>query len=29
VKVFYTGGLPLALESEVEVCPNLVLEGLL
>ncbi len=29
VKVFYTGGLPMALEGDVEVCPNLVLEGLL
>lgn len=29
VKVFYTGGLALALEGDVSVCPNLVLEGLL
>ena len=29
VKVFYTGGLPLALGDEAEVYPNLVLEGLL
>lgn len=29
VRVYYTGGMPLALDADVERCPNLVLEGLL
>lgn len=29
VQVFYTGGIPLNLSEKVQLCPNLVLEGLL